>query len=635
MSARRLGWISALPVICLAVATVHAADSCRLLMTPTIPVRILDLRAVITANINGADAQFIVDTGSFYDFISPAGAAQFKLPVGNAPFGMFITGFGGSEIPQLATASTFAVAGFSVHNATFLVDKNDLGGGNVGLLGQNLFRIADMDFDFANGSMHFVRPQHCGGQVLAYWARTQPVTAIDLHWTSSRQPHLLGEVSVNGREVEALFDTGTPRTILSLRAAKRAGITPDSPGVVAAGVSWGTGKNLVKVWVAPIDKFEIGGETIQHTHILIGEFNLKQLGADMLVGMDFFLAHHIYVAYSQNKMYLTYNGGRVFDLNEARSTQTASASRPGADSQQMAKPSPSGNPQQAASAHPNPSPLPDEAPAAASQQVTAASTPTDAAEYMRRGMAHISRHEYPEAIADLTHACDLGATDADCRYQRGMAYWYSHQSMSALADFNAAIQLQPNYFPAYLARAQLELKQHPADAQTDLDEVDHLAPEQADVRLALADLYYFAGAYAAAVHQYDLWTEYHGDDNRLSYALGSRCATEARANVDLDRALKDCNRSLRVMPENAPDGNQAMIIYNRGMVYLRQGMLDSALADWNEALKLRPKLAGARYARGIVELKKGMTDQGQADLAAAKAQQPDIAKRFASFGLKP
>jgi hypothetical protein len=34
-------------------------------------------------------------------------------------------------------------------------------------------------------------------------------------------------------------------------------------------------------------------------------------------------------------------------------------------------------------------------------------------------------------------------------------------------------------------------------------------------------------------------------------------------------------------------------------------------------------------------LKKGMTVQGQADLAAAKDQQPDAAKHFATFGLQP
>jgi len=637
MLARRLGWISALLIICLSTVTAGAADRCQLVATPPIAVKMEGTRPVITANINGVDAQFIVDTGSFFGFISPAAVAEFKLPLSNAPFGLFVTGVGGSEIPQLATVNTFSMAGFSVHNAEFLVGNNDFGGGEVGVLGQNLLRIADMDFDFANGVLRFARPQHCSGQVLAYWAGMQPLGVLDIHWTSQEQSRLLGEVSVNGRDLKALFDTGSWRTVLSLRAAKRAGITPDTPGVVAAGFTSGFGRNAVKVWVAPIDKFEIGGETIQHTHVLIGDIDLSGTGADMLLGADFFLAHHIYVAYSQNKLYFTYNGGRVFDLNQPRPAHTASASKTPADTPPAATQSSSNGPRTGAATQPGTTPQSSDSAAAAVQQASSAAsdTPTDAAGFMRRGMAHISRHEYPEGIADLTRACDLAPTDAECLLQRGLAYWHNDQGEPALADFNAAIQLQPNDFAAHLARAQFELEQHPNAAQTDLDAVDHLSPQEADLRLTLADLYYSAGAYAAAVHEYDLWTEYHRDDNRLYYALSSRCASEARANVDLDRALQDCNRSLRIMPKTAPAGAPATIISNRALVYLRQGNLDSALADCDAALKLQPKLSWARYTRGLVELKKGMTDQGHGDITAAEAEHPGIAKRFAGFGLNP
>jgi len=165
--------------------------------------------------------------------------------------------------------------------------------------------------------------------------------------------------------------------------------------------------------------------------------------------------------------------------------------------------------------------------------------------------------------------------------------------------------------------------------------VDHLAPQEADLRLTLAGLYGFAGEHAAAIHQYDLWIEYHGVDNRLSFALGNRCGAEAMANVDLDRALEDCNKALKAIPKNAPVGASAAIIANRSMVYLRQGSLDSALADCDVALKLLPKQAAARYVRGMVELKKGLPQQGQADLAAAEAQEPGIAKLFAGLGLRP
>lgn len=254
---------------------------------------------------------------------------------------------------------------------------------------------------------------------------------------------------------------------------------------------------------------------------------------------------------------------------------------------------------------------------------------------MRRGMADASRHQYADAIVNLTRACDIDTSDADCRYQRGLAYWHDAQPQPALADFNAAIQLQPNDFEAYLSRAELELPRQPAGAESDLDAVDRLAPAQADLRIVLARLYGTAGEYAGAVHQYDLWIEYHPDDTREPYALSGRCGSEAAANVDVGRALEDCNTALRQMPATAPVGESAITLSNRGLVYLRLGKLDSALEDFDAALKLQPRLPIARYERGLVELKKGLSAAGQADLTAARAARPGLAKRLAAIGLKP
>jgi len=588
MASLRLGWIPFLLAASLSVA--GAADQCKLMMFP-LPIKMENRRPVISASINGAEARFIVDTGSFFDFLSPAAAAQFKLPQSYAPPWYQVSGVGGSSfVPKIATAKTFTVAGINSHDAQFLVGDNDFGDGIDGILGQNLFRLTDVDYDFANGMLRFVKPQHCGGHMLAYWATTQPYGVVDLQWTSDRQSHVLGTATVNGHSIRVLFDTGSWRTLLSLHAAKRAGITPDSPGVVPAGVSIGLGDRPVKVWVAPIASFEIGGETIKNTHVLIGDIGLQ--GADMLLGSDFFLAHHIYVAYSQDKLYFTYNGGPVFDLN----TQA---------------------------------PAPPKAPAG---NTPAAS---DAAELMRHGMAESSRGELAQAITDFTRACELQPADADCAYQRGLAYWHSAQPQAALADFSAAIQRRPDYFEAYLARAQLEMAKQPAGAESDLDAVDRFAPQRADQRLQLARLYDAAGEYAGAVHQYDLWIDYHPNDVRRPAALSGRCGSEAAANVDVDRAVDDCNTALRLARDAHMNELSAFTLSNRGVAYLRQNQLDSALADSQAALKLLPQFSLARYELGLVELKKGLTPQGQADLAAALARRPGLAKRLASMGLKP
>ncbi len=636
MRLRLLGCMAVLVASLLAapLSTAGAANRCKLLMLPPLPVRMEGLRPVIAADIDGVEAQFIVDTGSFFDFLSPAAAAHLKLPLQHAPPWYWVSGVGGSVVPRIATAKTFAVAGLTASNAVFLVGNNDFRDGVAGVLGQNLFRIADVDFDFANGVLRFVKPQHCGDAVLAYWATTQSIGEVDLHWTSRQRPALMAKASVNGHDIEVLFDTGTPRTVLSLAAARRAGITRDSPGVAPAGSMSGVGSHTIKVWSAPVARFEIGGEAIEHTRLLIGDIGVSGLGADMLLGSDFFLAHHIYVANSQNKLYFTYNGGPVFDLNAHRPLQAASAA-PAGKAEQPGATSRGGNPS---------------APSAAAGGGPAPHEPMDAAGLMRRGMAESSRGELSLAIADLTRACGLAPADANCPYQRGLAYWRNHDPRLALVDFNDAQKLAPGDYRAHHARAELQLPRLHAGVEGDLAAVDRLAPQEADLRLQLARLYGFIGKYSAAAHQLDLWIRWHPRDTRLSRALGLRCWARAAGDMDLDGALSDCNRATRVrlaeshsvfwrLTHRAAPG-PGWLESNRSLVYLRLGDLARAIADDDAALRQIPsKESAARayplYLRGLAELRQGLKSRGEADLAAARKLRPGIDDYYASMGLEP
>jgi tetratricopeptide (TPR) repeat protein len=60
--------------------------------------------------------------------------------------------------------------------------------------------------------------------------------------------------------------------------------------------------------------------------------------------------------------------------------------------------------------------------------------------------------------------------------------------------------------------------------------------------------------------------------------------------------------------------------------------LDQAIADYDAALKLNPRLAPALYGRGVAEIKRG-NPAGTADIAAAKAIQPNIAAAMAALGV--
>jgi hypothetical protein len=57
------------------------------------------------------------------------------------------------------------------------------------------------------------------------------------------------------------------------------------------------------------------------------------------------------------------------------------------------------------------------------------------------------------------------------------------------------------------------------------------------------------------------------------------------------------------------------------------------LADYDAALRAKPKLASALYGRGKAKLMKGNFKGGTADIEAAEIIDPSIPKVFARYGL--
>ena len=75
----------------------------------------------------------------------------------------------------------------------------------------------------------------------------------------------------------------------------------------------------------------------------------------------------------------------------------------------------------------------------------------------------------------------------------------------------------------------------------------------------------------------------------------------------------------------APEGDP-YTLDSRGLVYLKLGQFDPAIADYTAVLKEVPDFADLLYGRGLAKRKKGDAAGGQADIAAAKALRPDVAK---------
>ena len=611
---RRRSSILVFAMLSVSIASAAAfADGCKLGQIAQFPITMVGTRPLMTASINDVDVQFVVDSGAFYSMISSASAAELKLKTSPTPIGYYLTGAHGTADVSIATVKTFTLAGVPLHNVEFFVGGSEAGQGSIGLLGQNFLHIADVEYDLGQGVVRLMKAEDCRNTVLAYWVgKSTPFSVIDLvsepaltgQTAGSRiqrkAPQLsrtLGTAYVNGAEIHIVFDTGAGTSILSLKAAARAGIKPDSPGVVSAGASYGIGTSTFATYIAPFASFKVGDEEIKNTRLRIGAIDLPN--EDMLIGADFFLSHRIYVANSQHKLYFTYNGGPVFNLTAGNRRVTEPATE--ASAQQ-----------------------PDKTGAAIE----------DAADYSRRGAAFASRREFDQALTALTRACELAPENPEYLYQRGMVYWQMKQPAPAIADFDQALKLKPDNLPALIARSQLLLQRGDKDlAATDLDAADAIAPKEADERYQMAYVYVRANRLVPAIAQLTLWIDSHADDARQPDAMNLRCWIRALEGEDLAPALKDCNAALKRAVKASPF--YAKVSDSRGLVFLRMGDYDKSIADYDASLKINAKNAWALYARGIDKRRRKKSSDGDADIAQATALWPQVVEEFKRRGIVP
>ena len=215
-----------------------------------------------------------------------------------------VVGVGGETDVESTTVEEFKIGSLVRTDWQVMVAGERKSPADV-LLGEDVFDKVDVEFDLPHKQVRLFQPSGCENVPLAYWA---PQQASPLNLGAG--PKIVVPVKVNGLRVQAILDSGAAVSLLNSGVAKRLGFTSNSPGLVSSGQHAGVGPNLVNSWLARMQSFSIGGETISDTVIRFADLGL---GAEMLLGADFLRAHRVLVAHSQRKMYFTYEGGPVFE----------------------------------------------------------------------------------------------------------------------------------------------------------------------------------------------------------------------------------------------------------------------------------------------------------------------------------
>lgn len=297
----------------------------------------------------------------------------------------------------------------------------------------------------------------------------------------------------------------------------------------------------------------------------------------------------------------------------------------------------------------------------------AALDPNDFVIYQGRGMIELARNRPIQAVVALSRAVELDPENTYNLRQRSRAYEQLGAFDDALADLAAALQREPGHPATSMAiarihawRNQPELAIAAADAMVARDPRNPLVlASRARILRRLGRTEAAAAAFSEALAVVDariaevpreaaelsgLRTNILADSDAAAAAraidaelsrqrtpqlLNRSCWTRATANIELERALADCEEAVRRSPTSPA------ILDSRAFVKLRLGQLDGAIADASAALAIEPLQSASLYVRGLARLRKGEREAGERDLAAARAMIFDIDATYRAFGVAP
>lgn len=296
-------WTLACAAALLAAQAMAAAAECKLVRIEEWAVRTERNLPIIDGEINGNKVGILIDTGSQRSFVTRSAVARMMLTRTNVG----TTGLESARLEELRIGPA------KRRNWDVLISpEQDFGTQVVSLvLGYDFFANMDVEFDLAARSVRLFQARGCEASPLAYWTDQQPGEVLQQQQQDSAE--VLVNVTVNGRPVLAILDTGASVSALTTEEAVRLGIGGKSPGVTVAGCSIGVGRPALDYWSAPFESFAIGNEIIRNPTLRIAAF-ARAAQPQMILGNDFLRAHRIFVANSQHKVYFTYAGGTVFPI---------------------------------------------------------------------------------------------------------------------------------------------------------------------------------------------------------------------------------------------------------------------------------------------------------------------------------
>jgi predicted aspartyl protease len=285
-----LARLAAALLSCLAFAGGSAHADCAPARLSTVTGELLpDGRITVPVTVEDHPLSFLLDTGGVSTTIKWDLAREMGLPVQQSP--RRLTGVAGSILNFVLAGENFSVGALRVENRPIYVESRPLPFAD-GTLGADTLHDYDVEIDMTDMSRIGVSLFAAGYCALPEWLGS-PV-AIDV----VRGGHVRVPVKIDGIPVAAVLDTGAAISMISMRAATRLGVRPNSPQLKPAGAS-----GPYRIYSYPFETLELGGVTVKNPRIAIASEGVIP-GNDLVLGIDALHGTRFTIAYGSSRLYI-------------------------------------------------------------------------------------------------------------------------------------------------------------------------------------------------------------------------------------------------------------------------------------------------------------------------------------------
>jgi tetratricopeptide (TPR) repeat protein len=269
--------------------------------------------------------------------------------------------------------------------------------------------------------------------------------------------------------------------------------------------------------------------------------------------------------------------------------------------------------------------------------------------YVSRGVGYLRfKGDYDRGIADFTEALRLGSKDPGAYAGRAAANLRKGNIDLALPDLNEGVRLNPNHPGVRSVFGYYYNKKGDFErALVEVNEALRLAPQYSYAFNNRGEIYESKGELNRALADFRTALAFDPDkrqragleaaegigrvEQKLAALGGGDWATCARA-PDREDAIPACTRLIAARRLSGADLAQAYL--SRGVGYVRfKGDFDLGIADFNETIRLDPKIPTAYAGRGGGHVRKGNLDLALKDLNEGLRLNPNSAGVHNGFGI--